>query len=76
MAVVGHWIDSDGKHKVALLGFRRVSSSYTGENLPSILINVLAKYRISTVEKMGWFIANNASADNVIARLTLQYLFP
>ena len=48
------WIDATGKRRVTVLGMRRVYSEHTGENLGSIVIELLK--RIQYQRRIDWIL--------------------
>jgi hypothetical protein len=76
IAVHGHFIDSSGRRRQDLLAFRRVEGSHTAENIKEVVVFILREYQIDTEDKMGYFMLDNATNNDLAVKLILQELFP
>ena len=69
VAITGHWIDRDFHLHEALLTFKELTGSHTGENLASVIFDTLDDYNIA--EKLHCITTDNAS-NNTKAMETLS----
>jgi hypothetical protein len=67
--VIAHFLNKDLKNRSLLTGIRRVKGSYNGENIAKAIILILIEIRI--VNKLSFFITDNATTNNVIINLIL-----
>jgi hypothetical protein len=74
MAIVAHYIDSSGARKANLIALRSLDGEHTGENMAALLLNVFREYKIGG--HIGFFILDNASANDTCVDLVLRRLYP
>src|SRR5579871_1761897 len=74
MAIVAHYIDSDGKRQAKLIALRSLDGEHTGENMAALLLKVFREYKIGS--RIGFFITDNASSNDVCIDLVLRRLYP
>src|SRR5947209_6667996 len=74
MAIVAHYIDSSGTRKVNLIALRSLDGEHTGENMAGLLLKVFREYKIGGY--IGFFILDNAFANDTCVDLVLQKLYP
>ena len=74
MAIVAHYIDSSGARKTNLIALRSLDGEHTGENMAALLLNVFREYKIGG--HIGFFILDNASANDTCVDLVLRRLYP
>jgi hypothetical protein len=74
MAIVAHYIDSNGKRKASLIALRSLDGEHTGENMAALLLKVFREYKIGGY--IGFFILDNASANDTCVDLVLRKLYP
>jgi hypothetical protein len=74
MAIVAHYIDSNGKRQAKLIAFRSIDGEHTGENMAALLLKVFREYKIGS--RIGFFITDNASSNDVCIDLVLSKLYP
>jgi hypothetical protein len=75
LGVVAMWIDATGKRRSTVLGMRRVYGEHTGENVGSIVIELLKEYNIGD-DLIGYFMLDNASSNDTAVELILKELCP
>ncbi len=68
------WIDATGKRRTTVLGIRRVYGEHTGENVGSIILELLKEYDISG-DRIGYFILNNASSNDTAVEFILKEFY-
>ncbi|KAF7565623.1 hypothetical protein PtrM4_050570 [Pyrenophora tritici-repentis] len=69
------WIDTTGMRRVTALGMRRIYGEHTGENLGSVVLELLEEYDISG-DQIGYFMLDNASANDTAVEFILKDLCP
>lgn len=74
MAIVSHYIDKDGKKQTKLLAIRRLEGDHNGENQAQLVLQVLKEYKIGG--RIGYFMLDNASSNDVAVDLILRTLYP
>src|SRR5271170_7109987 len=74
MAIVAHYIDSSGARKTNLIALRSLEGEHTGENMAALLLNVFREYKIGG--RIGFFVLDNASANDTCVDLVLRRLYP
>jgi hypothetical protein len=75
IAICAHFIDNNGKRRHELLALRRVEGSHSAYNLKDLVVGVLREYYIDTEDKVGYFMLDNASVNDLAVKLILQELF-
>jgi hypothetical protein len=55
-----------------LADIRRVKGSYSGENIVKAIISIFKK--MINIKRLGFFISDNASFNDIIIRVILAYL--
>ncbi|KAF7568865.1 Dimer-Tnp-hAT domain containing protein [Pyrenophora tritici-repentis] len=82
LGVVAMWIDTTGMRRVTALGMRRIYGEHTGENLGSVVLELLEEYDISAQpvtisgDQIGYFMLDNASANDTAVEFILKDLCP
>ncbi|KAG9385555.1 polyprotein [Pyrenophora tritici-repentis] len=71
LGVVAMWIDTTGMRRVTALGMRRIYGEHTGENLGSVVLELLEEYDISG-DQIGYFMLDNASANDTAVEFILR----
>ena len=66
LAIVGHWTDNEYKIQSATLGMKEIIGEHKGEDLASILHELLKEYGIE--DKLRWFQADNAGNNDTMLR--------
>ena len=74
IAIIAHYIDSSGAWKVNLIALRSLDGEHSRENMAALLLKVFREYKIGGY--IGFFILDNASANNTYVDLVLQKLYP
>ncbi|KAG9382322.1 hypothetical protein A1F94_006243 [Pyrenophora tritici-repentis] len=69
------WIDTTGMRRVTALGMRRIYGEHTGENLGSVVLELLEEYDISG-DQIGYFMLDNASANDTAVEFILKRSLP
>lgn len=75
LGVVAMWIDATGKRRSTVLGLRRVYGEHTGENVGSIIIELVKEYDIDG-DLIGYFMLDNASSNDTAVEFILKELCP
>jgi hypothetical protein len=75
LGVIAMWIDATGKRRATVLGIRRVYGEHTGENLGSVVLELLKEYDISG-DQIGYFMLDNASSNDTAVEFILKELCP
>jgi hypothetical protein len=70
VTVVAYYLDKDLKARSYLIGLRRVKGAYSGENIAEVMVLVLKEMNITS--KLGFFICDNASNNNIYIRIICQ----
>ncbi len=74
VAVVCHYLDKNLKSRSYLIGLKRVRGAHSGENIAEAIIPVLVDMEV--VQKLGYFIADNAGNNNTYIRAICRQLRP
>ena len=69
-----HFIDSSGRWQSKLLAIRQLKGEHSGENIAASVLRVVKEYRIS--KRVGFFILDNASSNDVAVDFILRSLYP
>jgi hypothetical protein len=72
--VITYYLDKDLINRSYLIGIRRINEAYTGENIAKAVIPILIKIEI--LLKLGYFIANNDSRNDIYIRAILRKYRP
>jgi hypothetical protein len=72
--VITYYLDKDLINRSYLIGIRRINEAYTGENIAKAVIPILIKIEI--LLKLGYFIANNGSRNDIYIRAILRKYRP
>ncbi|KAF7573538.1 Dimer-Tnp-hAT domain containing protein [Pyrenophora tritici-repentis] len=75
LGVVAMWINTTGMRRVTALGMRRIYGEHTRENLGSVVLELLEEYDISG-DQIGYFMLDNASANDTAVEFILKDLCP
>lgn len=73
VAIVGHFVDRDGKKRDALLGLPRLVGPHSGENIAGYIKDVINRYELGS--RLGYFMMDNAD-NNDTCLTTLATWFP
>jgi hypothetical protein len=63
-----------GKRRTVVLALREVEGEHSGENMADVLFHIFNDYRIT--EQIGFFMADNASSNDVCIDTVLKTLYP
>jgi len=74
LGCVAHFIDKNGKRRTAVLALRELVGEHSGENMADVLLHIFNDYKIS--DRIGYFMADNASSNDTCIDLVLQALYP
>src|SRR5450755_3750008 len=74
MAVVIHYTDPSFRNCTKLITLRRFHESHSGENMVTLLMQVLKEFEIE--ERFRYFITDNAISNDLCIDFTLEDLFP
>jgi hypothetical protein len=74
ISVFGHFLDAKGYRQKRLLAFRRIKGEHSGENQASTILEVIYDYGIEA--KIGYFMADNATSNDVCVDNILCQLYP
>ncbi|KAG7410232.1 putative AC transposase [Fusarium oxysporum f. sp. raphani] len=75
LGVIAMWIDTTGKRRTTVLGIRRVYGEHTGENLGSVVLELLKEYDIGG-DEIGYFMLDNTSSNDTAVGFILKELCP
>lgn len=75
LGVIAMWIDSGGRRRSTVLGMRRIYGEHSGENIASVVIELLKEYNIGG-ELVGYFMLDNASSNDAAVEFILKELCP
>jgi len=71
LALVAHWVSSEGNLIAATLGFQRLQGPHSGANQADLISKMLLSYQLTG--KLGYFTMDNAS-NNDTALAEIQHL--
>jgi hypothetical protein len=74
IAVVIHYTDQGFKNRTKLIALKCLEKNHSGENMASLLIQILREFDIQ--ERLGYFMTDNASSNDLCIDFTLQDLLP
>src|SRR5436189_153017 len=74
ISIVAHYIDSKDDRQAKLIALRSLYGENTGENMAALLLKVFREYKIGG--RIGFFVLDNASSNDVCVDLVLQKLYP
>jgi hypothetical protein len=74
IAVVAHYIDSEGQRQQRFLALKPVEGEHTGVNIAAILLKAFKQYRVG--KKIGYFILDNAKNNDTAVDEVLRALYP
>ena len=74
MAIIAHYIDSKGDRQAKLIALRSLDGEHTAENMAALLLKVFREYKIGS--RIGFFMLDNASTNDVCVDLVLRKLYP
>ena len=74
MAIIAHYIDSNGIRQAKLIALRSLDGEHTGENMAALLLKVFQEYKIGG--RIGFFMLDNASTNDVCVDMVLRRLYP
>jgi hypothetical protein len=63
MAIIAHYIGSNGARQAKLIALRSLDGEHTGENMAALLLKVFREYKIRG--RIGFFMLDNASTNDV-----------
>jgi hypothetical protein len=64
LGVVGHFVNENGSVDHIILGLREIEGTHTGENLCTVLLQILSEYNIWT--KIRYFVMDNATNNDTM----------
>jgi hypothetical protein len=67
LAIVGHWTSEGYTVKTSLMGIRQIEGRHNGENMAGIVFDIAREFEI--IDKLGWFVTDNASSNDKALRL-------
>lgn len=74
IAIISHFIDSNGYRRTKLLAIRQLKGDHSGENISKHVLKVIREYRIR--KQIGFFILDNASTNDTAVDHILCSLYP
>ncbi|KAL6405977.1 HAT domain-containing protein [Ilyonectria robusta] len=74
LGVAAHFIDKSGLRRTAVLALREVEGEHSGENIADVLLQVIKDYKIT--DRVGYFMSDNASANDVCVDSVLRAVYP
>jgi hypothetical protein len=74
MAIIAHYIDSNGICQAKLIALRSLDGEHTGENMAALLLKVFREYKIGG--RICFSTLDNASTNDVCVDLVLHKLYP
>jgi hypothetical protein len=74
IAMVVHYTDSFYKNRTMLIAVKRLKRNHSGENMAAFLIQILREFDLD--KRLGYFITDNASSNDVCIHFTLKISFP
>jgi hypothetical protein len=74
IAVVIHYTDSSFRNCTKFIAFRRLHGSHSGKNMATLLVQILKEFEIE--ERLGYFITDNATSNDLCIDFTLEDLLP
>jgi hypothetical protein len=74
ISVVAHFIDSKGCRETKVLAIRRLKGEHSGENIAASVLQVIKEYKIR--DRVGFFVLDNASSNDVAVDRILHILYP
>ena len=74
ISIFANFINEEGQRRRQLLAFRRIYGSHDGDNIASILYEVIQEYGIA--QKVGYFISDSAKNNDTAIAAVLQRLYP
>jgi hypothetical protein len=74
MAVVAHYTDRQYQVQTRLLALRRLHGDHSGENQAELLVEIITDFEIA--DKIGYFVADNASNNDTAVEIVIHTLFP
>jgi len=63
MAVVAYYYDNFYINRTRLIALRRLRDSHSGENMASVLVEIVQEYEIA--ERVGFLIIDNAENNDI-----------
>jgi hypothetical protein len=75
LGVIAMWIDATGKQQITVLGMRRVYGEHSGENVGSVIIELLEEYGVGG-DQIGYFMLDNVSSNDAAVEFILKELCP
>jgi hypothetical protein len=69
-----YFLNKNLTNRSLLIDMRRVKGSYNKENINKAIIPILIEMGI--ISKLGYFIINNVSTNDIIIKIVLQRLRP
>jgi hypothetical protein len=64
LGVISHFLQDSGRQGHMVLGLREIEGTHSGENLCTVLVNILSEYNIWS--KIGYFMMYNASNNDTM----------
>jgi hypothetical protein len=72
LGVIGHFVNENGWVDHIILGLREIEGLHNGENLCSVLLQVLSEYQVWT--KVGYFVLDNATNNDTMLGAFARHL--
>lgn len=74
IAIIVHYIDTQGNAKQRLLAVKEVEGEHSGLNIAGVLLEVFKDYQIG--RQIGYFVVDNAQNNDTAIEEVLRALFP
>ena len=74
LGVVAHFVDKDYQLRTIMLALRRITGSYSGENLAYTLEQIIEEFEITG--RLGYFVLDNAESNNTCIEYLLKNIAP
>lgn len=75
LGVIAMWIDATGMRRVTVLGMRRIYGEHTGDNLGSVVLELIKEFNI-VEDQIGYFMLDNVSSNDTGVEFILKELCP
>jgi hypothetical protein len=72
LGVIAHFVNENGWLDHIILGLREIEGVHTGENLCTVLVEILSEYQIWT--KLGYFVLDNAANNDTMLESFARHL--
>lgn len=74
MGVVAHYTNDKFRNCNTMIALKRLTDSHSGENIGALLVDILREFDI--IERLGYFITDNASSNDIAINHVLRTLLP